>query len=48
MPIILIAQESEIRRITVQIQPRQIVWRPYLERKKKIHHKRGLAEWLKV
>jgi hypothetical protein len=45
MPIILATQEAEIRRILVQSQPRQIFMRPYLE---KIHHKKGLVEWLKV
>jgi transposase len=46
MPIILVTQEAEIRRIMVQRQPRQIVSRSYLEN---IHHKKkraGLVEWL--
>jgi hypothetical protein len=43
-PVTLATQEAEIRRITVQIQPRQIVCRPYL---KNTQHKTGLAEWLK-
>jgi hypothetical protein len=37
-------EEAEIKRTAVQSQPRQIVWRPYLE---KTHHKEGLEEWLK-
>jgi hypothetical protein len=42
MPIILATQEAEIRRITVQSQPRQLVL-------KKTHHKeKGLVELLKV
>jgi hypothetical protein len=46
MPIILATQETDIRRIAVQSQPRQIVqMRPYLE---KTHHMKGLVEWLKV
>jgi hypothetical protein len=44
-PVILATQEVEIRRITVQSQPRQIVTRPYL---KKILHRKELVEWLKV
>jgi hypothetical protein len=40
-PVILAIQEAEIRRITVQNQPR-----PYLEKKK--NHKKGLVEWLEV
>jgi hypothetical protein len=43
--IIIATQEAEIRRITVQSQPRQIVWRPY---PKKTYHKKGLVDWLKV
>jgi hypothetical protein len=39
-------QEAEIRRITVQSQPRQIV-QDTLSQKKPIT-KKGLAEWLKV
>jgi hypothetical protein len=45
MPVILATQEVEIRRITVQSQPRQIVPETYLEN---THHKEWLAEWLKV
>jgi hypothetical protein len=41
----LATQEAEIRRITVQSQPGQIVARPYL---KKTLHKKELKEWLKV
>jgi hypothetical protein len=41
--VILATQESEIRRIAVQSQPnsRELTW-------KKIHHNKGLVEWLKV
>jgi hypothetical protein len=46
MPVILATQEAEIRRITVQSQPRQIVQETLSQ--KKICHKRGLVEWLKV
>jgi hypothetical protein len=38
--VILTTQEAEIRRIMVRSQPRQIVWRPYLE---KTLHKKGLV-----
>jgi hypothetical protein len=45
MPVILVTQEAEIRRIMVQSQPGQIVHeslsRKYLTQK-------GLVEWLKV
>jgi hypothetical protein len=44
-PVILATQETEIRRITVQSQASKWFVRPYL---KKIHHKKGLGEWLKV
>jgi hypothetical protein len=45
MPIILAAEEAEIRKIMVRSQPKQIVPRdPIL---KKTHHKKGLVEWLK-
>jgi hypothetical protein len=44
-PVILDTQEAEIRRITVQNQPGQIVCKTYLE---KTHHKKGMVEWLKV
>jgi hypothetical protein len=37
VPVILVIQEAEIRRLMVQSQPRQIL-RPYLE---KIHHKKS-------
>jgi hypothetical protein len=46
MPVILATQEAEIRRIVVQSQPwANRLGKPYLE---KIHHKKGLVEWLKV
>jgi hypothetical protein len=45
MPVILVTQEAEIRRIEVQSQPRQTVCetlsRKYLTQK-------GMVEWLKV
>jgi hypothetical protein len=47
MPIILATQEAEIRRITVQSHPGQIVHKT-LSRKKLSPKKGGLAEWLKV
>jgi hypothetical protein len=43
MPIILATQEVEIRRITVQGQPRQKL-RPYHKNTK--HTKKGLVEWV--
>jgi hypothetical protein len=46
MPIILATQESEIRRITVRSQPRQIVPRDPIS--KSPSQKIGLVEWLKV
>jgi hypothetical protein len=46
MPVILASQEAEIRRITVQSQPRQVVLET-LSSKKAIT-KKGLVEWLKV
>jgi hypothetical protein len=42
--VILAIQETEIRRITVQIQPGQIVPETVSE---KTHHKKGLEEWLR-
>jgi hypothetical protein len=45
MPVILATQETEIRRITVQSQPEQIVCKTLSEN---THHKKGLVEWLKV
>jgi hypothetical protein len=42
----LATQEAEIRRISVQDQPGQIVHETYL--KKKPHHKKGLVEWFMV
>jgi hypothetical protein len=44
-PIILATQEVEIRRITVQSPPRQIVCETLSQ---KTLHKIGLVEWLKV
>jgi hypothetical protein len=41
-PVILAAQEAEIRRTTVQNQPRQIVWEPYLENTQ--HRTGGVAQ----
>jgi hypothetical protein len=46
MPVILATQEADIRRISVQSQPRQIVHKT-LSQKKKSNGKKGLAEWLK-
>jgi hypothetical protein len=46
MPVILVTQKAEIRRIVVQSQPRQIVPET-LSWKKKTSQKR-LVEWLKV
>jgi hypothetical protein len=45
MPVILATQEAEIRRIVAQSQPSKQFMRPYL---KNTHHKKGLAECLKV
>jgi hypothetical protein len=45
MPVILATQEAEIRRITIQSQPGQILARHFL---KKTQYKKGLVEWLKV
>jgi hypothetical protein len=44
-PVILATQETEIRRITVGSQPRQIVHKTLSQ---KNNHKKGLVEWLKV
>jgi hypothetical protein len=46
MPIVLPTQEAEIRRITVQSQPRQIVCETLFG--KKPITKKGLVKWLKV
>jgi hypothetical protein len=46
-PVIPATHEAEIRRIEVRSQPGQIVTET-LSQKKKIHHKKGLVEWLKV
>jgi hypothetical protein len=54
MLVILATQEAEIRRISVQSQPRQTVCETLSQKKKpkqqqkKPHHKKGLVEWLKV
>jgi hypothetical protein len=45
MPVILVTQEAEIRRITVSSQPWQIVPQDSFE---KPFTKIGLVEWLKV
>jgi hypothetical protein len=45
-PIILATQEAEIRRITVQSQPGQIVLKTLSQ--KNLYKKKGLAEWVKV
>jgi hypothetical protein len=44
-PIILATQETEIKRIVVQSQPRQKCVRPYLGN---TQHEKGLVKWLKV
>jgi hypothetical protein len=44
--VILVTQDAEIRRITVQSQPGQIVLQDPILKKK--NHKTGLVEWLKV
>jgi hypothetical protein len=46
-PAILATQEAEIRRISVQSQPGQIVLET-LSQKNPLHTKKGLVEWLKV
>jgi hypothetical protein len=45
-PVILATQEAEIRRISVQSQPGQIVHKSLSQ--KKTHHKKGLVSLLKV
>jgi hypothetical protein len=45
MPVILATQEAEIRRITDQSQPRQIVLQTLSQ---STLHKKGLVEWLKM
>jgi hypothetical protein len=45
IPVILATQETEIRRIAVQSQPRQIVHETL---SRKYSSQKGLAEWLKV
>jgi hypothetical protein len=44
-PVILATHEAEIRRIMVWSQPWQIVHKTLSQ---KIHHKKGLVEWLKL
>jgi hypothetical protein len=46
-PIILATQETEIRRITVQSQPGQIVHEALSRKKKKKTYRKGLVEWRK-
>jgi hypothetical protein len=47
MPVILATQEAEIRRISVQSQPRQIVEETLSQ--KTLHKKKGWwNEWIKV
>jgi hypothetical protein len=45
MPVILAAQEAEIRRIAVQSQPRQIVHKTLSW--KTLSQKIGLVEWIR-
>jgi hypothetical protein len=45
MPVILATQEAEIRRMAVQSQPRQIVFKTLSQ---KYPSQKGLAEWLKA
>jgi hypothetical protein len=45
-PVILATQEAEIKRITVQSQPRQIVLQDPIS--KKPFTKKGMVEWIKV
>jgi hypothetical protein len=47
MPVILDTQEAEIRRITVQSQPRQIVCK-ILSQKNPSQKRAELVEWLEV
>jgi hypothetical protein len=48
-PVILATQEAEIRRVAVQSQPRQIVYRTLSQKKKKKKKsQKGLVEWFKV
>jgi hypothetical protein len=48
-PVILATQEAEIRKITVQNQPEQIVAQdPILKKPNQKKKKKGLVEWLKV
>jgi hypothetical protein len=46
VPVVLAAQEAEIRRITVQSQTWENSSGDTISEKK--HHKKGLVEWLKV
>jgi hypothetical protein len=45
IPVILVTQKAEMRRIVVPSQPRKIVWESLL---KKSSTKKGLVEWLKA
>jgi hypothetical protein len=47
MPVILVTQEAEIRRIEVRSQPGQRIIHETLSRKTH-HKKKGLVDWLKV
>jgi hypothetical protein len=49
IPVILATQEAEVRRITVQSQPRQIVLKTLHHKKKKknTQHKTELSKWPK-
>jgi hypothetical protein len=48
MPVIPAIQDAEIRRISVQSQPGQIVHETLTRKKKNDTGKKGLAEYLKV
>jgi hypothetical protein len=47
MPVNLVTQEAEIRKITVRSQPGQIV-HEILSRKNPLKKKKDLVEWLKL
>jgi hypothetical protein len=46
--VILAAQKTEIWRITIRNQPRQIVGKTLSQQQQKKNHKKGLVKWLKV